>query len=706
MNVSRKVPHNKWQFSEEIAPPVMHARFSVSANSVNSFELNRTSMSAAVLMRALEAETCENDHRYILSYMRVSLIVMQRLSNGLSCSTGTTVCFSGSHQQQQHERWKILEWSINMCDPICTQLFWDVIRRYCTSCCMCVAPVSLQKKLLAYDNQKIVSILKMVVCDCRKPRLGLLLIEHLRPVGTSVSQDIVALSVAVADAVMGRSSRTRTYESDHAEWSSTYLDRVPTEEEPCVPDKATDIGAWRRLITALLEMADDGNYPNRVVETLPRERQYTLGVLQVAVRYSEHDTFFLSELLRRRQWPHHCLDEAHGEALDRLKGLRGPNLLVVLRMLYDHNLNNWRRNHAAVRDNPVCLLTTGLTENGLCSTTGSKAYFVKYWLRVLAYGRGYLAIDVDAHNTVVIPEVVLPTTFSHNMAIIAPVQRHSIDPSDWMSILMSMIDAHDTDVLDTHSSEWDRTSSLFDYLLKHSLRITSCNQNNTHIVAYLLKVATEVESNGLSVDLDLVKNIVLKQGELLPVLLQAAIQNTVGEKHDKNAYNVCECLGTFILKDHREAVRLIVRAVGGKLSRNIRDPISNTLVPTLKLWIRGPDRVCAKSSRLGTALAATLNEEIERDFVELLNTTDWSITEKTEALVEATRLRCAIPVQVLLRPPHCVVPPIEIASDPWIDAISEFIYRPGQSGALAIVAGLLVQASQLDALPSRKRKLD
>jgi hypothetical protein len=94
-----------------------------------------------------------------------------------------------------------------------------------------------------------------------------------------------------------------------------------------------------------------------------------------------------------------------------------------------------------------------------------------------------------------------------------------------------------------------------------------------------------------------------------------------------------------------------------------------------------------------------LDAAIEADLRRVLDNAVWSEDSKLKALKTAFHLRFGIVAQVLMRPPYLVKPPSCIANHPWMMAISDFLFQPGNPGAQGLVERLKISASELDAMP-------
>ena len=452
------------------------------------------------------------------------------------------------------------------------------------------------------SDVSIIRMLDCAICVCRKPHLGLLLLEGLdreavcqKSLSVVARRDLAALVVAIADGVFG-SDKTRqvTYEQDHKQWTASFIEKAPkaTAACPCIPDKATDLEAWKRLICALLNFIGNA-LPQRIIESLPREREYTLGMLQIAVRLSEHDIFFLREVLNRQHWAAPVLSEAYTEALDPNQGVRGPNLTVVLGMLYETQLLEWRSNPTR-------------RSKGTVTSTDDLA---KPWATIVSSAQGYMEIDVDSGHTICVPSRMLrekePSPppppplpcdvrkffknghkYAHEQEQQQQQQQSQQadnleDPGAWIEIIEAMIRAHDPQqqqpqraahgyhgdaiFCDPAPHEWDLSSPLFASLIKIALRACVGHKQKTHLVEFFLNLSLQhsrAESDTLLHELPrIVSDVARDHPEVFPLLIKSMLTDAPPAALSANIDRFHDALLAAIDKRERESARMIVNAL-------------------------------------------------------------------------------------------------------------------------------------------------
>ena len=687
-----------------LIPKAKHALFSV-AQSNNYAELARQPMTQTNLVRDFSNSEIRNalapdQYDHLLGRLRSSAMIFTKLADvpppnqSFANWSQPFGCLFKDQTAYDHMRWTMLGMCLMTDDPVGMQYMWQGLRASCKNPAGPTMPESVRKALFGGDALReatIVRMLKCAICTCRKPHLGLLLLEALdreaptrengaHPLYSYASRrDLASIAVAIADAIFG-SDKTRTisYEEDHKIWCEKLQDKAPksTPEAPCIPDKATDVTAWKRLTSAILYTVGDA-LPERIVETLPRERQYTLGTLQVAVRCADHDTFFLEELLVRKHWSTASLSEAYREALHKYQGVRGPNLPKVLALLYSKQLLAWRSNDARRSKKTVTAVDD----------------LAQPWATVVSAANGYAEVDVDSSNTVCMPS---------NAGV--SNKATGIDPAVWMTILRAMVAAHDTDPLDDHTHEWDQSSPLFSSLIKVALRACLHDEDKTHIVEYMIGLSLEHASKEFSTawhDIPrLVVNIAVQHTDVFPMLVKSMLRETKGEALHVNVCRFKDSLNEILrCTEYQEPCRLIVRALEPfGLPQYVYNEHTEANECTLGAWVRnfGQGLPAAIRKLYGADYAAFVNSKLETDLLAVLAGRVWSEEAKTDALEYACKERMPVVAQVLLRPP-CNAKLLDGRSgDRWVAAITEFLYRPGNACAEAVVSNLQAQAESLD----------
>ena len=161
---------------------------------------------------------------------------------------------------------------------------------------------------------------------------------------------------------------------------------------------------------------------------------------------------------------------------------------------------------------------------------------------------------------------------------------------------------------------------------------------------------------------------------------------------DGNVVKFEQALGDLLIHSkYKHPVRLLVRALAPfGVARSIWNDVSMSYECTLNKWVENSnDALASDHKTFGPDYVAFVNSKIEEDLIELLESAEWSADAKTSALKTACQLKQPVVAQVLLRPKFNVQLPV--GEDAWLQAISEFMFRPGNAGAVSVVKELEAQ---------------
>ena len=380
-------------------------------------------------------------------------------------------------------RWRMLAVCLSAGDVVGAKALWLGILKpsnnqttYRGSSCA-VPTETINTLFVDKSRTEIFDVFNLVLCKCRSPKLGRLLLDGLGDESVaqthSTRRDLTSLIIAISDAVFGTDRNSKkTHEEKHAIWNDTFGPAATHRQG--FPDRATDLTEWKSVICALLRIVGDA-LPERILVTLPRHRRYTLGLLQFAVRCaSEHDTFLLDTLLEHKSWSASSLMEACAEALNVHHGIRGPNLQIVLPLLYAKQLISWRSNDALQSITPVDELA-------------------KHWSIVISCTDGRLRFDVDSKNALYL---------SSN-------SNYPNDRVEWMAIVQKMVDQHEYDARDPKAHEWDHSSPLFGSIIRIALEGCLGDDKKTHLVEYLVELSLSLQNaNPSAMDWHKITNVV------------------------------------------------------------------------------------------------------------------------------------------------------------------------------------------------------
>ena len=588
----------------------------------------------------------------------------------------------------QQMRWDVLGVAIDGLDAVTMRMAWCGLRmRGEEPPCRLRMPDAVRRRVFANaTGASVIQILKCAICTCLRPLLAVELMEALeREVeerGASPCRaatlafdltekaDLVAMAVAILDGVFATEKKKprEAFSAAHDAWRKAFLPTVPHKR-----DTAMDASSWKAVTAKLLHHAQDG-MPGRLVETLPPQRQNTLGVLQLAVRYCDHDVFFLRQLLSmQKSWSVGSIAEAFVEALSQAHGVRGPNICTVLALLYEKFVLAWKQNET--------LRAARVAESNDSIGTA--------WTTIVTCASRYVELDVDATNTLCVPEV----GYGAKRRLVV------LDTEAWFKIVGAMVTAHEPNPADESSAEWDHSSPLFGSLVKIALCACVGDVGKAHVVSYFLRVSLKSQSPFASMWHEiprLVQNVVERHQDLFELVVQSMLTDAPAELRASNQERFEEALTDTLIYGQREPVRLLIEAltpfglpemIWGNSSRRSKSCL-------LLEWVACLGHGCRpmKRAQLGADYAAFVNAKVEADFIAVLEGRAWSDGAKTAALARAVDLQRAVVAQVLLRPKYNVALPKN--ANAWLDAISEFLYRPGNACARAVVENLERQAGE------------
>jgi len=637
-------------------------------------------------------------HERVVARMRSSHSMLQLVAGVPMPGINPKAMPSMFKNAAEHDdaRWTMLGVCLAANDFAGVQLLWQSLRSNCKTRCGPLMSKDVRRIVfqtpshIKWDESRYMTALQGVICTCRKPALGLFILNefictytHNLSGGISVEsrQDLAAVVVAIADAIFSSDiSGQRTYEEDHRDWEAAFVQSdadASDRDEPCRPDKATDLNAWKKLIEALLDVIGAGALPERIVETLSRERKYSLSLLQVAVRNADHDLFVLKQLLFRKEWPAAFLAEAFLEALDKKLGVRGPNLRAVIRLLYEKQLWQQHRLAECETQRTECLQALKMS-----------------WKRVISVAIGYDDIEIDTRTIICVPSQT-PN----------PKHASSLHPDMWMDILREMANVHVPAPEDTPSGrECDQSSDLFGQIIAAALQSCLGTAHKTHIVEYLIDLAVRngtVFWHELS---DLVENVALEHPDAFPQLVKSMLTDAESEQQQLNVQRFQKAFSRFIQHPANEPLRMVVKALKPySLPTSIWNDVCKMHESALSRWIVsfGCGAGAYERRVFGGDYVAFVNGKMEDDLLAVLAGAEWTDTDLTAALEVACKAKMAIATQVLLRPPCNAKLSDKLTDDPWVAAVSEFLYRPGQRCAQEVITNLETQAASLEGAPRR-----
>jgi hypothetical protein len=577
-------------------------------------------------------------------------------------------------------RWELLIVALKSMDASGTPMIWQGIRHSRTTAGEPSFPTnetteSFFKNLTTKNFEE---LLRMVICQCRKPRLATELLLSYKRINGCVSlpleQNLGVLAIAIGDTVFNSdTNRSKSWQQNHDDWTFRFVMTVPlpTEAHPCCKDYTCDLAAWKDLVALLLNIAH-GRTPERLLVQYRIGSLQTVSTLELAMNFSVHDTFLLDTLLKTKLFSIETIEEAFSNLVRKRGIVLGPNLPHVLAAVYKTALYIWRTD---ARSQPTVQ----------CGDTLSLL-----WSRLVSYSSGYDELEVNHESTILIPD--------------GGQTRSDVDPSDWMAAVEAMVLVHAPNPDDPTSSKWDHTSPLFSSILVMALKSAVGSETKTHLVVYLLQQWLEHNRDNSLTTLfhndpgsasDIIRHVAKLHLDAFPMLVEILLTKTTNETLSYHLHAFRYTLGLVIDASLREATRMIVRAltphgVCSSSSRSYR----------LSLWVEKLGKAVSTSERntFGSTVSSLINKEIEMDFVELLQSSEWSQEDKTNALVKAVECKHSIPAQVLSRPPHNLQLPAKHDPSPWLEAITQFLFQPSGPTFAGIVAGLEENAATIDSL--------
>ena len=578
-------------------------------------------------------------------------------------------------------RWELLIVALKSMDASGTPMIWQGIRHSRTTAGEPSFPAneateSFFKDLASKDFEE---FLRMVICQCRKPRLATELLSSYQRVNgcfpLPLERNLGVLAIAVGDAVFNSDThRSQSWQQNHDAWTRRFVTTVPlpTVGHPCCRDFTCDLAAWKELVALLLDIAH-GRTPERLLVVHHTGPLQTVSTLELAMNFSTHDTFLLDTLVKTRLFSIETIEEAFSNLVRKRGVVLGPNLPQILASVYKLALGAWR-NHLRSE-----------------STVGCGDPLSLLWSRLVSYSSGYDELEVNHESTIMIPN--------------DGQTRSDVDPSDWMAAVEAMILVHAPNPDDPLSSIWDYTSPLFSSVLVMALKSVVGSETKTHLVVYILQQWLEHNRDSSLTSLlhaapgsasDLIRHVAKLHLDAFPMLVEILLTKLHGsdETLSRNVNAFRDTLGLVMDASSREASRMIVRALtphgvhnGGRSDR-------------LSLWVEKLGKAVSTSERnkFGSTVCNLMNKEIEMDFVELLQSSEWSQEDKTDALVKAVACKHSIPAQVLCKPPYNIQRPEKHDPSPWLQAITEFLFQPTSATVAGIVAGLEQRAGALDGM--------
>lgn len=653
------------------------AYFSAPGSGV-AFEVSRTQLTASQNLKrlpdAVSAIHNEEIQTSVLGSVSSSIRMMELLSGKTKSSLQQMFV---SPEALEEFRFHLLLVAMENMDVSATQLLWQGIRH---------ARTTMQQPSFGNSDEHVTffnnltdtgfeNLLKMVICKCRKPRLAIALLrrQFLGKFPSCLAKNMATLAMAIGDAVFSSDTNSpHSWQENHDAWIHRFVTTVPlpTPEHPCCKDYTCDLEAWKQLVGELLRRSSHV-IPERLLVQHRTGPMQTISMLELAMNFSAHDTYLLDTLIDNRLFSIEPIEEAFSNLVTKTGVVLGPNLPHVLAAVYKLALDVWRRD---ARSQPTVQCGDALS---------------LLWSRIVCYSSGYNELEMNQDSTILVPDETQT--------------RSDVDPSDWMAAIQAMILVHAPNPDDPISSTWDHTSPLFSSILVMALKSAVGSETKTHLVVYLLQQWLEHNRDSSLTSLfhddpggasDIIRHVAKLHLDAFPMLVEILLTKTTDETLKYNLHAFRYTLGLVIDASLREATRMIVRALtphgvysGGRSDR-------------LVLWVEKLGRAVSTSERnkFGSTVSSLLNKEIEVDFVELLQSSEWSQEDKINALVKAVEFKHSIPAQVLSKPPYNLQLPEKHDPSPWLQAITEFLFQPTSATVAGIVSGLEQRAEALDGM--------
>ena len=615
-----------------------------------------------------------------------------------SVPTTTPELYACPNAADEHRRlYDLLGHAIGARDPSLVSMTFLAIREKQPNSELADVPVpeALAKRLMQTSDHA-GCVLEFLMLWVRRPRLVRwflktdLVAEHARS-NHGFTDDLSAMAAAINDCVFNP-QRKLPYEESKAKWVERHTTSSGSQHSS---DTTCSSKGWRAVITDIMTLVG-ARLPERIYEDTKRdgERANRFGpvsLLVLGIRSFEIDGIFLKQALRHKKWSESQLSEAMIAALASEEGVRGPQFVEALVLLYHHLLECWKTNENTLKRGIVC------QDDSIAGI----------WRILADKASGYEQVEVGGEQGKGIVEMPVAGERAHLLKKLPndedALMRH---PQEWETLFEHMIRAHANDPKDANSHLWDIESPFFASLVRQAILHVMGDAKRTRLLGFLMKatdgcalVGSPPEHGVERVYKDrklwswlnhpsLVGQVCLHHVSLLPYLIDKMSFKTTEDTKTPLPECVQELqLGLWlsVINTKRQAARLLIGALKDGNMPLVAEAGSwggeaDCAIPWICFYVKelceGADQV--SRDQHGDDYADFLNARINADFKAVLAASDWDKSDLDEALRFASTYNRPIAAAVLMSPPTLCIPD---TNDAFLMTINAEIHAPGNVAA-------------------------
>jgi hypothetical protein len=597
-------------------------------------------------------------------------------------------------------------------EPRLTGMVWMVMKRRAgswTAASELIRSNGVFVRLLFDEkDEQLVKSVAFLALTSRRPRLLSAVLEsykqhvhdhrEMNGVGDKVvAQNLICIALAIMDCVYAPD-----YSVGYDESHKAFVER--SHRDTKTADTVLCMSAWSKAVETIVALCGN-DLPLMVLTASPDNKIKSVSVLSLAMRFAELYPELLDHVLAARTWPASALEVALQKAVSP-EGVRGPNFTRVIANLYAALLHEWKSS-ATKRERLVVI-----DQDELAHT----------WRNLLVTASGYDAVETGSGGNALVPmspflvkvatttPTVMPTKMTDHACM-----RH---PEEWQGVFDAMIECHDpqskrarqwqSDGWCWEPSHWDKSSPLFESLIRQAIRKLMDQPKKTKLLLHLIRVLdegrTKVDDEGcakgasppswlsingifheIAIHHPLALNLVLKHASVNQAGVENARVDENGTKHHQARKEHHEALkGALFLctaKRIRPSVGMIINALGGHLNCMVTytEDEEEVSIAFLPYYIKHMGGGATEEERKlhGEDYGDFVNARVEKDFKALLKTTDWPPGSLEQALQFASFYQRPICAAQLMAAPYC----LKAGDDPYLLAISAWMHEPGNFGA-------------------------
>lgn len=549
--------------------------------------------------------------------------------------------------------------------------------------------------LFKEKDEQLIKTVGFLALKSRRPRLLNAVLDaykrhvydHINRIGEKVAENLICIALAIVDCVYAPDYSVSYDESHKAFMARNNRATKTTDTVLC-------LSAWSMALKKIVALCGN-DMPYAVLTASPDKETKTVSVLNLAVRFAELCPDLLDHVLAARTWSANAIETALQKVVSP-EGVRGPNFTRVIANLYVALLHEWKSN-ATKRERLVVI-----DQDELAHT----------WRNLIVTASGYDAVETGSGGNALVPmspflvkvatttPTVMPTKMTDHACM-----RH---PEEWKSVFDAMIECHDPESERAQQwhydgwepSYWNKSSPLFESLIRQAIRKLMNEPQKTKLLLYLINVLDEARPKGASpptwlsintlfneiaVHHSLALSHVLKHASVDQAGIEHSYVDGDGAKHyqARNEYHdaLKDALFLCITKKIRPSVRMIINALGGHLNYMVTytEDHEEVSIAFLPYYIKNMGGGATEEERNhhGEDYGDFVNARVEKDFRALLKSMDWSSGSLEQALQFASFYQRPICAAQLMASPYC----LKAGDDPYLLAISAWMHQPGNFGA-------------------------